>query len=224
MDYSNEKKLKEMALQDVLSELSARQGHLTGGAGLGLVTVISASLTQFIFELQQGKAKYQQQSAEIKQLIVRAKKLSDELLALTVADSKAFEPVRIAFKMPKSTPIESKQRQQALDQGYLAASQPLLSMLTKLAELVDLYEAMIALEVSGVIISDAWMCIHFIQAAARSAKHMIENNLAEVAASREVENMRCQLQSTYSELVPRAAKVENQLQMYLDHQSWQGES
>lgn len=202
------KPLKDLTIEEFLDELGSKNGAYTGGAGIGLVSMISAAITQFIFELQLGKKKYLQQTQEIEQLINCSISLREDFLKLTVEDSTVFEQVLAAFKMPKDTTEEKIRRQEAVDTGYIESSRPLLTVLQKLWELTELYEQLVALKVSGPILSDALMSLQFIGAAAKGAERMIENNLAAVQATERIQPLAEELQVLSDHIFEKLSRLE----------------
>ncbi|WP_018659612.1 cyclodeaminase/cyclohydrolase family protein [Allofustis seminis] len=212
--------MKQLTIEQLLHELGSKNGKYTGGTGIGLVSVLSATLTQFIFELQLGKKKYIKDQAQLEQIIEHAKQLSDEFLRLTEEDSTVFEQVLSAYKMPKISTEEKELRQQAIDNGYVQSSLPLLNIMRNLVELLDLYEQLIDLQVSGPILSDALMSVQFIQAAAVSAERMIENNLYEVKQSEKALPIQDALIQTKQKLNKKIKKVTDAIESYLKYNKW----
>lgn len=68
--------------------------------------------------------KYAEQATEIEQAIMKAEKLSEELLDLAEIDADAFEPVLGLFKLPKDTEEERQTRRKKIDQGLANAAKP----------------------------------------------------------------------------------------------------
>lgn len=205
------KPLKDLTIDEFFNELGSKDGAYTGGAGIGLVSMLSAAITQFIFELQLGKKKYLEQQEEIEQLVNCSISLREDFLKLTVEDSEVFDQVLVAFKMPKDTEEEQKERRFAIDSGFIESSRPLLALEAKLLELLQLYEAMVDLKVSGSILSDALMTLQFIRAVAVGAQRMIENNLAAVKESEHAEELQATLDETVEQIFAKITSLEQEI-------------
>ena len=96
-----------------------------GGSVSAYVGVLGSALTSMVGGLTVGKKGYEDlpEEARIKMETnsKEMEKLFDELAHIVDEDSKAFDEVMKAFKMPKETDEDKKQRSAAIQEGYKVA-------------------------------------------------------------------------------------------------------
>lgn len=151
-------------------ELADKDGKYGGGSAASVVGAFAASLAQFVFELQEGKEKYQGKEKEIKDSIKKAEKLNEELLELAEIDADAFEPVLPIFKLPQNTEAEKIERRQKLDAALEKAAEPPLEIIEKMRAVTSLYAQLLDLKVRGTIMDDVVVGLHFTKAAIEGGK------------------------------------------------------
>lgn len=162
-DYSKRNESRAMKSKTVLQwtqELGAKEGKYTGGSAASVVAAISASLAQFVFELQAGKKKYREQEELIQAGIQKASRLNEELLDLSERDANAFAPVLDLYKLPQNTEEEKRIRQEKIDDGLINAALPPFEIILKLDEVVDLFQQLINLDLKGTIAGDITVGLH----------------------------------------------------------------
>ena len=113
------------SVNDYVSEVLSGEPTPGGGSVAALAGSLGAALTSMVGNLTFGKKAYEELDEEIKvemdknfkevqNSIKRLKEIVDE-------DTKAFDKVMEAFKMPKETEEEKKARTEAIQAGYKKA-------------------------------------------------------------------------------------------------------
>ena len=113
------------SVNDYVSEVLSGEPTPGGGSVAALAGSLGAALTSMVGNLTFGKKAYEELDEEIKvemdknykeiqNSIKRLKEIVDE-------DTKAFDGVMEAFKMPKGTEEEKKARTEAIQSGYKKA-------------------------------------------------------------------------------------------------------
>lgn len=169
--------MKDKSVQQWTRELGSKDGKYGGGSAASVVGAFASNLAQYVFELQQGKKKYADNEEEIAKGIEKSISLSDDLLELAEIDADAFEPVLPLFKLPKDTEEERVYRQEKIDQGLVEAARPPLDILKKMDEVLDLFELLIRLEVTGTIVDDITVGLVFSEAVIESGKINCDVNI-----------------------------------------------
>lgn len=169
--------MKDKSVQQWTRELGSKDGKYGGGSAASVVGAFASNLAQYVFELQQGKKKYADNEEEIAKGIEKSISLSDDLLELAEIDADAFEPVLPLFKLPKDTEEERVYRQEKIDQGLVEAARPPLDILKKMNEVLDLFELLIRLEVTGTIVDDITVGLVFSEAVIESGKINCDVNI-----------------------------------------------
>ncbi len=102
-----------------------------GGSAAALCGSLSAALSSMVANLTTGKKGYELAAASLKSTAVRSQKLKEELLTAVDQDSRAFNRVMEALRLPKGTPEQVKDREEAIEKANKEATQVPLSVLEK---------------------------------------------------------------------------------------------
>ncbi len=159
----------EKKTSEFISELGSRAPVPGGGSASALVGAIGIALGTMVGELTIGKKNYEQYEAEISNLIYRSKELTEEFKQAVQDDITAFEPLAAAFKMPQSSPEEKKARDEAVQNGLVAAADAplkLAEICVKALRVLDSY----SLVGNKLAISDAGTGAALCEAALKGAK------------------------------------------------------
>lgn len=175
--------MKDKTVASWLHELASKDGKYTGGSAASIVAAISASLAQFIFELQAGKKRFAAKEELIQKGIQQAAQLQKEFIELVDLDSKVFEPVLPLYRLPQNTEEEKEYRRQKLDEGLANASNPPYEMMVRLAEVVDLYEELCQLDLAGLLVMDIIIGLDIAIAALKSSKNSSMINVVGITDS-----------------------------------------
>ena len=118
--------LVEKKITEFMDELSSNSPAPGGGSVSALCGALAASLECMVCNLTIGKEKYAAVEEEMVAIRKDAEALKTALLKLIDEDTKAFNGVMEAFKMPKETEEQKQERRTAIQQAYKgAASVPL---------------------------------------------------------------------------------------------------
>ncbi|MCI4446089.1 MAG: glutamate formimidoyltransferase [Candidatus Aminicenantes bacterium] len=132
------KSLIRMKVDEFVDELSMDSPAPGGGSVAAMCGSLSAALSSMVANLTVGKKGYEEFFPRLKELAVKAQKLKDELLQAVDLDTKAFNKVMDAFRRPKATEEQIKEREQAIEQANKEATLIPLSVLEKSVELSEL--------------------------------------------------------------------------------------
>ncbi|HAD06702.1 MAG TPA: methenyltetrahydrofolate cyclohydrolase, partial [Anaerolineaceae bacterium] len=100
-----------------LDALAAATPTPGGGSAAAHTGAVAAALVAMVARLTLGKKKYEAVKDRMWAILEQAENLRTELLRNVEEDSQAFEAVMQAFKLPKDTPEQEQQRQQAIQQA-----------------------------------------------------------------------------------------------------------
>jgi glutamate formiminotransferase/formiminotetrahydrofolate cyclodeaminase len=109
-------------LRDFADELSMDSPTPGGGSVAALCGALSASLSSMVANLTVGKKGCEEVAADMTAVALRAQSLKDELLAAVDRDSRAFDKVMEAFRMPKATPEQAEEKDRALEEASKEAT------------------------------------------------------------------------------------------------------
>jgi len=138
----DDKSLIRLKLDEFADELSMDSPAPGGGSVAALCGSLSAALSAMVANLTVGKKGYEAAWDRMKQVALRAQKLKDELLQAVDLDTRAFNRVMEAFRLPRTTEEQVREREAAIEQANKEATLVPLSVLEKAVELAELaYDA-----------------------------------------------------------------------------------
>ena len=115
-----------------------------GGSVAALAGGLGSALTQMVSNLTVGKKAYEELPEETKITILNntkeIEKLMEDLSNIVDKDTKAFDKVMVAFKLPKETDEEKAARSQAIQDGYRVAIEVPLRCAEKCLRILELQD------------------------------------------------------------------------------------
>ena len=123
--------LAGMTLRAFADELSMDSPAPGGGSVAALCGALSAALSAMVANLSVGKKEYAAARDELVSAAVRAQALKDALLEAVDRDTKAFNKVMEALRLPKTTPEQAEEKERAVEAANREATQVPLEVLEK---------------------------------------------------------------------------------------------
>ena len=136
--------LDSMSLREFADELSMDSATPGGGSVAALCGALSAALSSMVSNLTVGKKGYEDAAMEMKSVGVRAQALKDDLLGAVDRDTRAFNKVMEALRLPKVTPEQALEKETALEEATKEATLVPLEVLEKSVDAVRLAKAVAA--------------------------------------------------------------------------------
>jgi len=109
-----------------------------GGSVAALSGALAADLVAMVCRLSIGKPDHEPFRKELENTLDRAQTLSESLLQRVDRDAQAFNGVMAAFKLPKDTDANKKNRAEAIQIGYREAVQSPLNVARECLEVLNL--------------------------------------------------------------------------------------
>ncbi len=144
--------------------LAAKRPVPGGGGAAALVGALAAALASMVGNYTAGKKLYAAYEVDIERSLAQADAARRALLALVDADAAAFEPLSLAYGIPKGDPG----REAALESATRRALEPPLAMVREVAGLVPVLE-LLGKKGSRMLRSDVGCGAYLAGAALRSA-------------------------------------------------------
>ena len=170
-------RLVRMSLARFADELSMDSPTPGGGSVAALCGSLSAALAAMVANLTVGKKEYQGVWADMAETAVRAQRLKSALLEAVDRDTKAFDKVMDALRLPKTTPEQAEEKDRAVEAANKEATLVPLEVLEKAVEAVTLARRAAA-EGNKNSVSDAGVAGLAGQAAGDGAYYNVLINLA----------------------------------------------
>ncbi|QQY79747.1 formimidoyltetrahydrofolate cyclodeaminase [Keratinibaculum paraultunense] len=112
-------------LEDFIDKVASKEPTPGGGSVSALAGSLGAALTFMVGNLTFGKKAYEELDEEVKEEMnsnfKELQKSIEKLNKIVDEDTKAFDKVMEAFKMPKETEEEKTKRNAAIQEGYKKA-------------------------------------------------------------------------------------------------------
>ncbi len=115
--------LKDMKMTEFLDELASDSPAPGGGSVAALTGAAAAALGEMVCSLTEGKKRYMDVQNEIKEIHTELSRLRKKLTDLMDIDTKAFNLVMEAIRMPKETEEEKVKRKEAMQSAFKRAAE-----------------------------------------------------------------------------------------------------
>jgi formiminotetrahydrofolate cyclodeaminase len=118
--------LKDLSITEFLQQTASAEPLPGGGCTAALNAALAASLTEMVANLTIGRKKFQAVEEEMQKIAQAAGDLRKKMQNDIDKDAQAYQEVLAAFKLPKITDEDKKQRSDAIQQAFKnAATVPL---------------------------------------------------------------------------------------------------
>jgi len=171
--------LKDMTLKEFANELSMDSPAPGGGSAAALCGVLSGALSAMVANLTYGKKEYLSVLDDMKTVSVKGQDLKDRMLKAVDDDTRAFNKVMDAFKLPKGSADQAEERARAVEEATREATEVPLRVLEMSVELLEL-AAVAADKGNRNSLSDAGVAGLAAQAAAVGAYYNVCINLPQI--------------------------------------------
>jgi glutamate formiminotransferase/formiminotetrahydrofolate cyclodeaminase len=165
-----------LSLREFADEVSLDSPTPGGGSAAAFFASLSAALSSMVANLTVGKKGYEEASEEMKEVALRAQELKDSLLKAVDEDTHAFNKVMEAFRLPKSTEDQAREKEAAVERASRQATLVPLSVLEKCGSLLELAKT-VAQKGNKNSLSDAGVAAAAAEAAAMGAFYNVRINL-----------------------------------------------
>jgi formiminotetrahydrofolate cyclodeaminase len=171
--------IKDGSVQALLDELAGSSATPGGGSAAALAGAMGAALLNMVCNLTIGKKQFAAVEDELRGVLEEAEALRRQLTSLADADTRAFERVMAAYRLPKEMEEERATRQAAIQRALQAATQVPLETAAACATVVKLTARVIA-KVNPNALSDAGTAALLAEAGLRGAQLNVGINLASI--------------------------------------------
>jgi formiminotetrahydrofolate cyclodeaminase len=195
-------KITDYSCNEFAGKLAAKVSVPGGGGAAALVGALSMALCSMAGNFTTGKKKYAQYEEELQAILKEAEDIRTRLLDLVEEDAKMFEPLSVAYSIPKEDP----QRVEKLEKATLDAIIPPLEMMRQIKRVIELLERM--KEIGSVImISDVGCGAALAGAALKSASLNVFINTKSLQDRDKADSFEQEADSILDEYVVRAQNV-----------------
>ena len=136
--------LKDLTITEFLEQTASAEPLPGGGCAAALNAALAASLTEMVANLTIGRKEFQAVEDEMKKIAQAAADLRKKLQNDIDNDAQAYREVLAAFKLPKNTDDEKRQRSSAIQQAFKTAATVPLGVARDALKIMDLTSRAIA--------------------------------------------------------------------------------
>ncbi|MCL0068093.1 cyclodeaminase/cyclohydrolase family protein [Peptococcaceae bacterium] len=183
-----EKDIFEVSLKEFIDTTASDSPTPGGGSVSAVVGVLGSALVQMVGNLTVGKEKYKGVEGEVKELLDKSSKIINELKELTRKDIEHFYAFIKALSMPKDTEEQKQKRSEAIQKTLKEAANTPLSVARLGVEMLLVANRMAEIG-SKMVISDAGVAAHLIEASIHSALITVDSNLILIKDEKFVNNV-----------------------------------
>lgn len=181
--------LIDKKVSEFIDEVASDSSVPGGGSVAALSGAISAALVSMVSNLTIGKKGYEDKEEHVKGILVKSEKIRQDLTLLIDEDSKAFEKVMKAFKLPKDTQEQKELRTSTIQQETKNASLIPLKAAKSAAEIFELARYVL-LNGNKNAASDAAVSVMLARTAVLSACYNVLINLSSIKDQEFVQSIR----------------------------------
>ena len=148
-----------------------------GGSVAALVGALGAALNSMVCNFTVGKKKYKEVEVEVSEILSKSEKLRTKVTELVQADTEVYSKVSEAYKLPKKTKAQRKERTKVIQLALKEAMKVPLDVVKYCCEVLKLNQPLVE-KGNPNLISDVGVSASLAWAAMESAALNVEINLA----------------------------------------------
>ena len=187
--------LKDLSITEFLQQTASAEPLPGGGCTAALNAALAAGLTEMVANLTIGRKEFQSVEDDMKKIAQAAADLRQKLENDIDNDAQAYQAVLAAFKLPKQTDDEKKQRSDAIQLAFKSAAKVPMSVARDALIIMDLASRAIARGNPNAV-TDGAVAVLAARTAALAAAYNVKINLGAITdsdfvgeLSREVEDL-----------------------------------
>lgn len=168
--------LIKKSCEEFIEVLASKEPVPGGGGAAALMGAVGMALGNMVGNLTVGKEKYKDAEKEVYEIMEKARNLQDHLLKLVDEDAEVFKDVAAAYKMPKETEEQKKQKEEAMQKALKKACSVPLDIMKSASEAIKLQRRLSDIG-SKLAISDVGVGTYCLKAALLSGRLNVLINL-----------------------------------------------
>ncbi len=168
--------LTDLTIKDFLKKTASNSPVPGGGSIAALSGAISASLLEMVANLTIGKKGYEEFEEEMKEISAAVLEYRKKLIADIDKDSDAYNTVMSAYKLPKGTDEEKRERSKAIQDGLKRAALVPLGVAKDAFEIIKMAEDIVK-KGNHNAITDGAVAVLMAKAAVLGALYNVRINL-----------------------------------------------
>jgi formiminotetrahydrofolate cyclodeaminase len=198
--------LKDLTITEFLQKTASADPLPGGGCTAALSAALAASLTEMVANLTIGRKEFQAAEDEMIEIAKATADLRKKLQNDIDNDAQAYQEVLAAFKLPKNTGDEKKQRSSAIQQAFKTAATVPLGVARDTLKIMDLaFRAITAGNQNAV--SDGAVAVLAARTAALAAAYNVKINLGAIKDTTFVAELRQEIEEIEQQVIEKEKKI-----------------
>ena len=199
--------LVDLSVGAFVQELASEQPAPGGGSVAALCGALAAALCAMVGRLTVGRKNQEQVWSAMASVRDGAEELKTDLLHLVDADTKAYNLVTAAYRLPKGNEEEISKRNAAIQSALQVAAQVPLKTLKALSGMPELARQAIELGNPNCL-TDAGVALQLVRAAAFGAAYNVRINAGSLKDRREAEILLAETETTLQQIKKETERLE----------------
>jgi formiminotetrahydrofolate cyclodeaminase len=203
--------LKDLPITEFLKQTASAEPLPGGGCTAALSAALAASLTEMVTNLTIGREEFQAVEEDMQEIAQAAADLRTKLQNDIDNDAQAYQAVLAAFKLPRNTDDQKKQRSDAIQQAFKTAATVPLGVARNAIKIMDLAARAIT-NGNPNAVTDGAVAVLAARTAALAAIYNVKINLSAIKdkafvaeLTREIEELEQQVLAKEKEILAQVA-------------------
>ena len=201
---------RDQSIESFLTNLSSKAPIPGGGGASALCGALSTSLAHMVAALTVGKPKYAAVETQMNELLTRADALQERFLELMDEDATAFEPLALAYRLPKETEEQKAEKARRMELALKSAVQPPIEIMERCKDALELI-SICAKSGTVVAVSDAGVAATLCRAALEGAAMNVFINTQSMQDRTYAEAQNKRAKELLAEYCPAAEAITNEV-------------
>jgi methenyltetrahydrofolate cyclohydrolase len=180
---------------DVLASKAPVPG---GGGAAAMGGAIGMALSNMVCNLTTGKKKFADVEGEVQSLLAQGSAIIEDLKTLVDRDAEVFEPLSVAYGLPKDTPEEAAHKAKVMEECSIQACSVPMEIMRKAYAGIKIHQRMGQIG-TKLAISDVGCGVVFLKAALISGQLNVLINLGAIKDEKFVEAARNEMKQLLAE-------------------------
>ncbi len=206
IDRRREYPLNHLTVRGFVNEVAADSPAPGGGSVSALIGALGTALATMVANLSAHKRGWDDRVDFFSEFAEKGQQLKDRLLALIDEDTRAFNAIMEAFRLPKGSDAEKEARRQAIEKATQRAASVPYQIMETAYEAFELAEAMLEHGLPASV-TDVGVGAQALLTAVRGAFYNVMVNLKDVSD----EEFRTELADKAAQLLARAQERASQI-------------
>ncbi len=198
--------LKDLTITEFLEQTASAEPLPGGGCTAALNAALAASLTEMVANLTIGRKEFQAVEEDMQEIAQAAADLRTKLQNDIDNDAQAYQAVLAAFKLPKNTDDQKKERSKAIQQAFKTAATVPLGVARDALQIMDLAARAIT-DGNPNAVSDGAVAVLAARTAALAAAYNVKINLTAIKDTAFVAELTREIEELEQQVIDKETEI-----------------